>query len=248
MPKPPVIYFIVDIKLNCITITTSAFGCRAELQISRIAATALASRLFSTSPTSAGAAETLSSVIDAMPLIPSPPPIDLDSVGPVLTTAMSAIDSFHTVTGLPWWATIATVGFGVRTAMLPITLIGMKASAALFPIMRQARAEEEAQASNVGSTNKSDSTPSPPSAAKYTAIARRFHELRVQYGAPHPFWIIGSPMVQLPVFITAMWSIRTMALSSWPGFDTGGVAWFKDLNLPALDLTTLTAPMGTWLL
>ena len=134
----------------------------------------------------------------------------------------------------------------MRTAMIPVTLKGMKASAALFPLMRQARLEEEAMSSNVpheGNTPPPNSS-SPPSAAKYTAIARRFHELRVQYGAPHPFWIIGSPMLQLPIFITAMWSFRSMALASWPGFDTGGALWFKDLTLPAMDLTTLTAPMG----
>jgi len=174
--------------------------------------------------------------------------------GPIISTAMSVIDSFHNFTGLPWWATIATVGIGIRTAMLPISLKGMKASAALFPLLQQARAEQDAEtAATVQAINENgykidrkdnNSTKLASQTANYTSIARRFHELRLQQGALHPFWIIGSPLLQLPVFITAMISIRSMALQRWPGFDTGGTAWFPDLTSPAVDVATLTTPMG----
>jgi tetratricopeptide (TPR) repeat protein len=139
--------------------------------------------------------------------------------------------------------------------MLPISLKGMKASAALFPLLQQARAEQDAEneaaaaAKNAtlnqnGEENTHYTMKTTPNSPNYTSIARRFHELRLQQGAPHPFWIIGSPLLQLPVFITAMASIRSMALQRWPGFDTGGTAWFPDLTAPALDFTTLSTPMG----
>ena len=51
---------------------------------------------------------------------------------------------------------------------------------------------------------------------------------------------------QFPVFLTSMWSIRLMSLSGWEGFSTGGLAWFHDLTLPAMDLAAFTAPMGGW--
>ena len=51
-------------------------------------------------------------------------------------------------------------------------------------------------------------------------------------------------LVQVPVFISAVWAVRHMAVSNWPGFDTGGTLWFGDLTQRALDLASLQAPMG----
>ena len=50
--------------------------------------------------------------------------------------------------------------------------------------------------------------------------------------------------MQLPVFITSVWAIRRMSLSGWPGLSDGGALWFPDLTLPALDLASMTAPLG----
>ena len=122
--------------------------------------------------------------------------------------------------------------------MLPVSLKGLKASAALFPLLRQARGKQQ-QLNGEEESNSNNNSP-----AKMMALGRRFHELRLQQGAPHPFWIIGSPLVQLPLFITSMAAIRGMAVQGWPGFSSGGVAWFPNLTLPAMDLTSLTAPMG----
>jgi hypothetical protein len=46
---------------------------------------------------------------------------------------------------------------------------------------------------------------------------------------------------QLPVFVTAMWASRRMALAPWPGLEAGGALWFPDLTVPALDLASQTA-------
>lgn len=35
-----------------------------------------------------------------------------------------------------------------------------------------------------------------------------------------------------------------MCVSDWPGFSTGGIGWFPDLTQVALDLSSMTAPMG----
>ncbi|EFN57373.1 hypothetical protein CHLNCDRAFT_142761 [Chlorella variabilis] len=214
--------------------------------------------------------------------------------GAVLGAAMAAVDGLHAATGLPWWATICSVGVAVRVAMFPVSLQGMKASAALMPLLRQARDEVAASmrrqlnaaapAAAAGATQQEEAErhgggsrqqrwqrkqqaaaaavaalqqqqqqraagspsplPPPPPGPSMRQILARFHQLRQAAGAPHPAWALASPLAQLPVFITAMAAIRTMSLSGWPGFSTGGGAWFPDLTLPAMDLATWTAPMG----
>lgn len=201
-------------------------------------------------------------------------------LGGVLGAAMAAVDGLHAATGLPWWATIASVGVLVRAAMLPVSLQGMKASAALMPLLRQARDElaagmrpplapvpppsaaakpegpkqqrwQRAQQQSAAAAaaqqhpqqQQQQQAPPPPQPGT-AAILHRFHQLRRAAGAPHPVWVLASPLAQLPVFITAMATVRTMSLDGWPGFSEGGAAWFQDLTLPALDLANLTAPLG----
>eukprot|EP00887_Chlorella_sp_A99_P004592 scaffold4.g4592.t1 len=187
-------------------------------------------------------------------------------LGGVLGSTIGAVDALHAATGLPWWATISAVGIVVRTGLLPVALRGMAASGALLPLLREARRQAAADA-------VAAAAPSPVTAAagqreqgqekeaqqrqeqqrreqeapapSTHAVLARFHQLRVAQGAPHPCWVLASPLLQLPVFITAMASIRTMSLTNWPGFATGGVAWFPDLTLPAMDLAALSAPLGT---
>jgi hypothetical protein len=52
--------------------------------------------------------------------------------------------------------------------------------------------------------------------------------------------------VQIPIFISAVWAIRHMALSDWPGMAQGGLLWFPDLTLPALTFGPAGTPMGMW--
>ncbi len=197
----------------------------------------------------------------------------------MLGAAIAAVDGLHAATGLPWWATIASVGVLVRAAMLPISLQGMKASAALMPLLRQARdelaagmrpplppvapppasedekrdgpkqqrwqrAQQQSAAQQQPPPQQQQAAPPPPPQFSTAAILQRFHQLRRAAGAPHPVWVLASPLAQLPVFVTAMAAVRTMSLDGWPGFSEGGAAWFQDLTLPAVDLGSLVAPMG----
>ena len=57
-------------------------------------------------------------------------------------------------------------------------------------------------------------------------------------------WQIECCRVQLPVFVTAMWASRRMALAPWPGLEAGGALWFPDLTIPALDLASQTAQVS----
>lgn len=217
-------------------------------------------------------------------------------IGSILGATMAAVDGLHAVTGLPWWATIASVGVLVRAAMFPVSLQGMKASASLMPLLRQAReevsaamrppvppplqpppaaqpdgkqqkqqkwqrsqqqaagpaaaaaasGEEEEQGRGGGTSSNAAGAQAAGPAPSNAAILARFTQLRRAAGAPHPIWVLASPLAQLPVFITAMATVRTMSITGWPGFSTGGAAWFPDLTMPALDLANMVAPMGGW--
>ncbi|GAB4823886.1 hypothetical protein N2152v2_010932 [Parachlorella kessleri] len=209
----------------------------------------------------------------------------LDISGPV-SLAMHAVDTLHAATGAPWWATISAVGILVRLAMLPVTLKGMEASAALMPLLNQARQQAANEMPGSFASSGVQHAPAGASGAAEAAaevsqrtgqqqsqqqqqqqqshehedgqeqqqqrapqpslgqVMARFHELRQRHNAPHPAWIIGSPLIQFPIFVTAMLSIRRMSIAGWEGFSTGGLAWFTDLTLPAMDLANFNAPMG----
>ncbi|KAK9816818.1 hypothetical protein WJX72_005353 [[Myrmecia] bisecta] len=158
---------------------------------------------------------------------------------------IGAIDSMHAATQLPWWAAISLAALGVRTVMFPLTLRQLQTSSAILPLLR-----EPTDASGPGTARtdgSGDSSRHPPrtGGARIKGLWGEFQHLRRERGAPHPAWIVVAPLVQLPVFITAMISIRTMTLSHWPGMDAGGLLWFSDLTKPALDLHLLAAPLGS---
>ena len=52
--------------------------------------------------------------------------------------------------------------------------------------------------------------------------------------------------MQLPVFITIVMAVRRMAYLPVPGLDSQGLAWFSDLTLPAMTISSWAAiiPMG----
>ncbi len=64
---------------------------------------------------------------------------------------------------------------------------------------------------------------------------------------PHrvnPLWMIAAPMAQVSVLVYGLYSVRYMAKEGWRGLDAGGPFWAVDLTLPAVDVATMTAPLG----
>ncbi|KAK9802559.1 hypothetical protein WJX73_002984 [Symbiochloris irregularis] len=145
--------------------------------------------------------------------------------GPVLSHVTDAIDTLHSFTHLPWWATIVLTAVGLRVALLPLARQQLQTFAALQPLVRQA-------ASGQGATG---------SVADFFS---RFGKLRREHSAAHPAWLFISPAVQIPVLVASVMAVRRMALHHWQGFDTGGTLWFTDLTAPALIFDPLTAPLG----
>ena len=148
------------------------------------------------------------------------------SLGPVIR----GVNALAEATGLPWWATIGLFGVGVRTAMLPVTLKAASASAGAVSVWRKISSE------------------SGVSADSFAEFLRKYHIHRKQSNIPHPAWIVASPVLQLPVFITAMSAVRTMCLIPYPPeLKTGGIGWFTDLTASAVNFgQVFEAPMGPY--
>ncbi|GMH34191.1 hypothetical protein BSKO_02025 [Bryopsis sp. KO-2023] len=162
-------------------------------------------------------------------------------MGPI-NFAVQAIDSLHGMSGLPWWATIPLAATAIRTAMLPITIQQIRSSASTFALLRESMKVSKAMEGRNEQPNSD-----PPSDTKKTdrrQVIGIFNQLRRAVGAPHPIWIVASPLIQIPVFISSVMAVRRMSLSDWPGFSTEGALWFTDLTQHAADWATMTAPMG----
>jgi membrane protein insertase Oxa1/YidC/SpoIIIJ len=186
----------------------------------------------------------------------------------VLTASVQAIDSLHSLTGLPWWATLSATAVCLRTITLPVSLQGMRASSSVVPLWKEAKQQLAAEAAlaagaqpharheqhqqqdqrgsidDVGGSQRAGERATPPSPPILRDMLLRFQHLRAAEGVPHPLWILASPLIQLPLFITAMASVRAMSRSGWPGLCEGGALWFQDLTAAAVNLVDLTTPMG----
>lgn len=75
--------------------------------------------------------------------------------------------------------------------------------------------------------------PSRPSTA---STLRCLLALRQQTSTPHPLWLVASPLLQIPVFASAVLGVRAMANAGWPGFGDGGALWFPDLTARAVEV------------
>ncbi|KAL6770326.1 OXA1 [Auxenochlorella protothecoides x Auxenochlorella symbiontica] len=76
-------------------------------------------------------------------------------------------------------------------------------------------------------------------------VVHHLDRLRLAAGLPHPGWVLGAPLLQVPFFVAGMATARGLAATHWPGLEVGGLAWFTDLTLPALELGSVAAPMGS---
>lgn len=139
------------------------------------------------------------------------------SVLQVPVDAVAAIlDGFHNVTGVPWWITIVGSTFVLRAALFPLTVTQLQKASML---------------ARLGSQLPSP-IPPPGSGVTLASQYQIFTKRRLELGAPSPAWLVAVPLIQVPLFILWIVSVRQMAMSGHPGFDCGGVLWFTDLTVP----------------
>ena len=152
--------------------------------------------------------------------------IDASSPFDPVGIAATAIEQAHVMTGLPWWATIGCTALAVRASLFPFVLKQTRAGVLLNTVKARAR----------GPDGKPPET--------FREVLAATGELRRRTNATPLYWLIAGPVVQLPVFVTAVLAVRRLAATPGIGMENGGAFWFPNLTEVALHVDAVVAPMG----
>jgi YidC/Oxa1 family membrane protein insertase len=143
----------------------------------------------------------------------------------------------HVTTGLPWWGTITLATIIIRIGLFPLLLKSQINIARLTKVqpkseklmeqIRKARSEGDQQ----------------------TLMAKSI-ELKQLYSDNdiNMFSSLTLPLVQTPIFISFFFALRKMAELPVPGFEQGGILWFKDLSVPDPQMILPFVGSGTFIL
>ncbi|KAJ6409808.1 hypothetical protein OIU84_009322 [Salix udensis] len=124
------------------------------------------------------------------------------------------LDSYHDLTGLPWWIIVASSTLAMRLTLFPLYVLQMhkikkisQSFSKLPPLF-----------------------PPPLSGRSYIEQISLLRKERRAIGCPSFLWFLAFLSVQIPCFLVWMTSIRRMCLDNHPGFDCGGTLWFQNLT------------------
>ncbi|KAI9388827.1 hypothetical protein POPTR_009G121800v4 [Populus trichocarpa] len=124
------------------------------------------------------------------------------------------LDSYHDLTGLPWWIIIASSTLAMRLTLFPLHVLQM------HKIKKISRSFSKLP----------PLFPPPLSGRSYIEQISLFRNERRAIGCPSYLWFLAFLSVQIPCFLLWMTSIRRMCLDNHPGFDCGGALWFQNLT------------------
>src|SRR5919199_1799328 len=146
---------------------------------------------------------------------------------PLTNLLGSGLEFFYSL-GVPWWLGIALLTIIVRSILFPLTVRQVKSMRAmqdLKPEMDKIRAKYK--------DNRSK---------QQEEIMKLYQERQI-----NPFGSCFPLVIQMPIFITMFYVIRTFG-DTHPSFTSGGILWFQDLSardpyhiLPVLSALTMLA-------
>ncbi|CAM9160222.1 unnamed protein product [Laminaria digitata] len=148
--------------------------------------------------------------------------------GHIVGGLQSGVQGVHAATGLPWWATIAVTTMAVKISLLPVVVH----QARHHDRLRMAWPEIQTLRGHLATTL--EEIPQRRVLARWRKYRVFFSGVRGIIGlhGAHPLGLIATPLVNLPVFVMFVWSIRSMLRDATvPGLDTGGMLWFVDLTV-----------------
>ncbi|KFK33879.1 hypothetical protein AALP_AA5G072100 [Arabis alpina] len=127
---------------------------------------------------------------------------------------ISLLDSYHDLTGLPWWFVIASSTVAFRMSLLPILILQRKQTKRISHFLPQLPPFW------------------PPKGSGRSVVDhfKLFRNERKAIGCPSFLWIPAYFSIQISCFFLWITSIRRMSLDHHPGFDTGGALWFQNLT------------------
>ena len=185
------------------------------------------------------------------------------SFGVVSATVASALEHAQIHSGLPWWATLGATACIIRISMLPVVSKQMKASVLIAHATSVMQGKKSVRGRRFAEGTTNNDVPEKTSiSADISETLRIANAIRKRLPdnstAPHPYWLIAAPLIQLPTFVCASSGVRTLigkAANSvasgqqsalYADLSNGGILWFRDLTLSGLDLTNLYAPLGMY--
>ena len=185
------------------------------------------------------------------------------SFGVVSATVASALEHAQIHSGLPWWATLGATACIIRISMLPVVSKQMKASVLIAHATSVMQGKKSVRERRFTEDTTNNDVPAKTSiSADISETLRIAHAIRKRLPdnstAPHPYWLIAAPLIQLPTFVCAISGVRTLigkasnSVASghqsalYADLSNGGMLWFRDLTLSGLDLTNLYAPLGMY--
>ncbi|KAJ1565783.1 Mitochondrial inner membrane protein oxa1l, partial [Nowakowskiella sp. JEL0078] len=149
---------------------------------------------------------------------------DLESLGlckwGLIGSVQQLMEYVHVYGSLPWIGTIAVTTLLIRSSLIWLNISAQRTAAKLSNI----RPELEAAMENLKMQRQSGDKQAEMMA--FTKLNGVYKKNGLSVMSPLKI------MSQLPVFFCLFWAVQSMTGLPVPGFETGGIWWFKDLTAP----------------
>ncbi|XP_073143073.1 ALBINO3-like protein 2, chloroplastic [Henckelia pumila] len=131
-----------------------------------------------------------------------------------VSALISLLDSYHDLTGFPWWIIISSSTVAMRLALFPVIILQIKKLKRIGELLPKIPPPFQL----------------PLSERSFSDQITSFWKEKQAAGCPSFFWFISAFAIQVPCFFLWVMSIRKMSLDHHPGFDCGGILWFQNLT------------------
>ncbi|EIW71530.1 hypothetical protein TREMEDRAFT_37898, partial [Tremella mesenterica DSM 1558] len=129
--------------------------------------------------------------------------------------------ALHSITDLPWWATIAALTVCLRLLMVPLIVRNQKHNVRLQAVQPQMQALmirlKEAKANDDQTTTQLTTQ----------ALGNLLKDNDVS-----PLRPLFPPLIQMPFFLGMFYGLRSLAAAPLPALKEGGLGWVTDLTIP----------------
>lgn len=169
--------------------------------------------------------------------------VNVRTMSSVPQLIQEAMTSVHTLTGTPWWATIATSTIFLRFSLVPLVrqqiVSSRKLSAAvpeinfLFQLLRQ-------RLQSIPGTDVSEKRKVVSVFFQGVNACFKLHDISVTE-------FIAYPLINMSIFITFVYSVRDLVIngSDVIGLENGGLLWFTDLSFADKTYVLPLTALGT---